>query len=322
MVVLMLVGLFAAPAAAVAERRIALVIGNSAYQLVSALPNPTNDAKGVAEVLRNAGFNSVRVVTDATHDSMIQVLRAFQDEADTAEWAVVYYAGHGIEIGGVNYLVPTDAHLKADRDAQDEAITLNRVLDAIAGAKKLKLVMLDACRENPFAQQMRRTIVTRGISRGLTSIEPSRATLVVYAAKDGEIADDGDGEHSPFTTALIKRLQQPGVEISKLFRLVTDDVLKTTGNHQQPFVYGSLPGEEEFYFRIPDHGLPPPSPIYTPPPPRPPVMVNRPPPPPPAIVKRPPPPRPSIARPQPPPRATPPEAKAACQIVNGHGVCK
>src|SRR6202040_3831408 len=106
-----------------------------------------------------------------------------------------------MEIGGVNYLVPTDARLKIDRDAQDEAVSLNRVLDAVAGAKKLKLILLDACRENPFARQMRRTIASRAVTRGLTTIEPEGATLVVYAAKDGEVAEDGNGDHSPFTAA-------------------------------------------------------------------------------------------------------------------------
>jgi uncharacterized caspase-like protein len=234
----------------IAERRVALVIGNSAYLAVSALPNPTNDARGVADAFKAAGFWSVRIVADATRDAMIQALRAFQDEADAADWAVVYYAGHGMEIGGVNYLVPTDARLKVDRDAQDEAVPLNRVLDAISGAKKLKLVMLDACRENPFAQQMRRTMAMRAVSRGLARIEPDGATLVVYAAKDGELAADGTGDHSPFTTALLRRLQQPGIEINRLFRLVTGDVLLATNSRQRPFVYGSIPGDEEFYFKL------------------------------------------------------------------------
>jgi uncharacterized caspase-like protein len=230
-----------------AGRRVALVIGNSAYKAVPALSTPKKDALGVAEALRAAGFASVQVVTDVTRDGMIRALRDFQDLADTADWAVVYYAGHGIAVGGADYLIPTDARLKVDRDAQDEAISLNRVLNAVAGAKKLNLVMLDACRDNPFARWMR--ITTRGeATRGLTRIEPEGATLVVFAAKDGEVAVDDKGEHSPFTAALINRLPQPGVEINRLFRLVTGDVLKETGNRQRPFVYGSNPGEEEFYF--------------------------------------------------------------------------
>jgi uncharacterized caspase-like protein len=228
------------------ERRVALAIGNSGYQAVSALPNPKNDANGVAEALKSGGFTGVQVLADATHDAMIQALRAFESEADRADWGVAYYAGHGMEIGGVNYLMPVDGSRWSR--IQDEAISLNRVLDAVAGSKKLKLVLLDACRENPFARQMRRTIASRGISRGLTTIQPEGATVVVYAAKDGEVAEDGQGDHSPLTAALIKRLQQPDVEINKLFRLVSGDVLQATGNHQRPFVYGSIPGEEDFFF--------------------------------------------------------------------------
>jgi len=217
------------------------------------LPNPKNDAAAVAEVLKGAGFAGVSVVADATHDAMIRALRAFQDEADKADWAVLYYAGHGLEIGGVNYLVPTDARLKSDRDVQDEAVSLNRVLDAITGAKKVKLVLLDACRDNPFAQQMQRTAASRGVSRGLARIDPEGSTMVVYAAKDGEVAEDGSGGHSPFAAALIHRLQQPGIEINRLFGLVTGDVMVATGNHQRPYVYGSIPlieGAPDQFFRV------------------------------------------------------------------------
>ena len=128
--------------------------------------------------------------------------------------------------------------------------SINRVLDAVGGARKLRLVMLDACRDNPFLQKMRRSIATRGVSRGLAAVEPTGATLVVFAAKDGETAEDGSGDHSPFTASLIKRMQEPGVEINRMFRLVTGDVLKATGNGQRPFVYGSIPGEDEYFFKL------------------------------------------------------------------------
>jgi uncharacterized caspase-like protein len=232
------------------ERRVALVIGNSGYQNVPILENPRNDAKAIANALTTAGFQSVRPVTDATHSVMVEALRAFEDEADAADWAVVYYAGHGIEIGGVNYLIPVDAHLRQDREAQDEAVSLGRVLDAISMAKRLKLVMLDACRENPFSQQMRRAVATRAVSRGLARIEPDDATLVFYAAKDGEVAADGADGHSPFTAALLKRFDQPGIEINRLFRLVTGDVLQATNRLQRPFLYGSISGDDEYYFRL------------------------------------------------------------------------
>jgi hypothetical protein len=232
------------------ERRVALVIGNSAYQAVSALGNTTNDAKAVAEALKADGFASVRIALDTTRAGMITSLNEFQRDADTSDWAVVYYAGHGLEISGTNYLVPVDAKIGDDRDVQDEAVAVDRILRAVENARKLRLVMLDACRNNPFLKTMHRSVATRSISRGLAAIEPEGATLIVFAAKDGETAEDGDGDHSPFAASLIRRLQQPAIEINKLFRLVTSDVLKTTGNQQRPFVYGSLPGEEDYYFRL------------------------------------------------------------------------
>jgi TPR repeat protein len=233
----------------VPERRVALVIGNAAYQAVSGLANTTNDARAIADVLKADGFTSVRIALDMTRASMIASLNDFQREADTSDWAVVYYAGHGLEVSGTNYLVPIDARLGDDRDIQDEAVSVDRILRAVENAKKLRLVMLDACRDNPFLKKMHRSIATRSISRGLAAIEPLGATLIVFAAKDGETAEDGAGNHSPFAASLIKRLQQPTIEINKLFRLVTSDVLKATGNQQRPFVYGSLPGEEDYYFR-------------------------------------------------------------------------
>ena len=232
------------------ERRVALVIGNSAYQTVSELPNTTNDARAIAEVLKADGFTSVRISLDATRASLIASLNEFQREADTSDWAVVYYAGHGMEVSGANYLVPIDARLGDDRAVQDEAVSVDRILGAVENAKKLRLVMLDACRDNPFVKKMRRSVATRAISRGLAAIEPTGATLIVFAAKDGETAADGTGDHSPFAASLMRRLQEPTVEINKLFRLVTSDVLRATGNQQRPFVYGSLPGEEDYYFKL------------------------------------------------------------------------
>jgi TPR repeat protein len=246
-----------APAASVpthasiaAERRVALVIGNSAYQAVPRLANPANDAAQVAAALKANGFASVRTVNDATRANLISALSAFQREADNSDWAVIYYAGHGIEISGANYLIPVDAKLRDDRDVQDEAVPMNRALDAVASARKLKLVMLDACRDNPFLSQMKRVVATRSVTRGLAAVEPVGATLVVFAAKDGETAQDGDGSNSPFTASLVRRMQEPGVEINRVFRLVTGDVLRATANRQRPFVYGSLPGEDEYYFKL------------------------------------------------------------------------
>jgi hypothetical protein len=220
--------------------RVALVIGNSNYSAVGHLPNPPRDAAVLARSLRDAGFKIVQVENDLGSEAMRRALRDFSAEAATADWAVIYYAGHGIEIGGQNYLVPIDARLKSDRDVQFEAVPLEQVLTSIEGAKKLRLVILDACRDNPFAQQMTRSVASR--------FEPDGGTLVAYAAKHGQVAQDGEGENSPFVSALVKHIGTPGTEINFLFRKVRDDVLAATGRMQEPFVYGSLPGEN-FYFR-------------------------------------------------------------------------
>jgi tetratricopeptide (TPR) repeat protein len=240
----------ASASAITGERRVALVIGNSAYRNAPQLANALRDAGTVAAALRNLGFATVTLDGDLTQEQFIAALRDFSRIADTADWAVIYYAGHGIEMGGINYLIPTDATLETDRDVQFEAVPLDHVLSAVEGARKLRLVLLDACRENPFARRMQRTVASRSIGRGLARVEPEGGTLVAYAAKHGEIALDGAGANSPFVSALIKYIATPGIEISKLFRLVRDDVLAATGKRQEPFVYGSLPGTD-FYFVAP-----------------------------------------------------------------------
>ena len=237
------------PATPLVETRVALVIGNARYAAQSPLKNPGSDAATIAGALRDAGFRKVVSASDLTRDALVKALQAFQDEADRADWAVIYFSGHGIEIGGVNYVVPTDARLLTDRNAPDEAVSLDRLMASVGGAHKLRIVILDACRDNPFVASMRRTIASRSAGKGLAPVEPTRATLVVYAARDGQLAQDGSGDNSPFAAALARRLGEPHVEVSKLFRLVTDDVLDATGRAQQPFVYGSLPGREDFYFR-------------------------------------------------------------------------
>ena len=233
-------------------KRVALVIGNSAYQAVPMLPNPSRDAESVKDALEAARFTSVRVLENVTLGEMKKALREFKALADEADWAVVYFAGHGIEIGGKNFLIPIDAHLSADSDAEDEAVSLQYVLDKIHNAHNLRLVVVDACRDNPFANGMTRQIATRTVRRGLARYEPEMASeLVFYAAKDGEQAQDGDTQgHSPFASAFVSRLMIPGLEINKFFRLVTSDVMQATANRQQPFMYGSTPGDKDFYFRV------------------------------------------------------------------------
>lgn len=230
-------------------RRVALVIGNGAYKNVHALPNPPRDAKMIANVLRDVGFQTVISVSDLSRDKFFEALQTFATEAENADWAVVYYAGHGFEIGGVNYLVPVDAKLAADRDAETQAVALEQVIAAVGAARKVRLVMLDACRDNPFAPAMQRTLSLKLVDRGFSNIEPGAGFMVVYAAKHGETALDGDGgADSPFATALAREIKVPKVEIRKLFDIVRDDVWSATKHEQQPFSYGSPPGREDFYF--------------------------------------------------------------------------
>jgi hypothetical protein len=228
-----------------AEKRVALVLGNSAYQSVPPLPNPVNDANVIAATLKDAGFDVVDSRRDLPAAETRRALRDFADRARDADIAVVYYAGHGMEVDGTNYLIPVDAKLERDTDVYDEAFSLDRILLAIEPAKKLRLVVLDACRDNPFTKGMRRTVASRSIGRGLAQIEPaSPNTLIAYSAKAGSTALDGDARNSPFTLALAKHLTTPGLDVRRAFGFVRDDVLKTTGNRQEPFVYGSLGGDD------------------------------------------------------------------------------
>ncbi len=230
---------------ALADKRAALVIGNSAYKNVPKLANPANDAASVAALFRDAQFEVVEARQDLGNIEMRRLLRDFSDKTRDADIAVVFYAGHGIEVDGVNYLVPVDSVLERDSDAYDEAISLDRVLQAIEPAKRLRLVILDACRDNPFARTMKRTVASRSLGRGLAGVEPGKPnTLIAFAAKGGSTADDGNSEHSPFTVALLKHLTTPGLDLRKAFGLVRDDVMKATGNRQEPFVYGSLGGTD------------------------------------------------------------------------------
>ena len=176
---------------------------------------------------------------------MRRSLRDFVDAVRDAELAIIYYAGHGLEIDGSNYLVPVDAILERDIDAYDEAIPLDRLLAVLEPAKRLRMVILDACRDNPFSKRMKQPLASRSLQRGLVMVEPnSPNTLVAFAAKAGSTADDGDAKNSPFTTALIKHLAVPGLDIRKAFGFVRDDVLKVTNFKQEPFIYGSLGGDD------------------------------------------------------------------------------
>jgi outer membrane protein assembly factor BamD (BamD/ComL family) len=230
---------------ALADKRVALVIGNSAYQKVARLPNPANDASAMAQLFKNAGFDFVDLQLDLGIQDFKRAIRRFEDAASDADMAVVFFAGHGLELRGTNYMIPVDARLADYRDAPDETIPLDRIVEAVEGAKRLRLVIVDACRDNPFVVTMKQLASLRTVSRGLARIEPqSTDMLIAYAARAGSTADDGHGDHSPFTTALLHNLTVPGLDIRLAFGRVRDDVMKITGNRQEPFVYGSLGGGE------------------------------------------------------------------------------
>jgi uncharacterized caspase-like protein len=231
--------LFFSPAQA--DKRIALIIGNSKYQHAGVLGNPANDAAAIAALLKASGFASVDVRRDLGIAEMRRALGDFSEAAQDADMALLFYAGHGIEVDGTNYLIPVDARLARDFDVEDEAISLDRALRAIDRAKRLRFVMLDACRDNPFTKAMRRT--SRSVGRGLARVDaPMTDTLVAFSTEAGTVAADGDQAISPFTSALVQHLATPGLDLRIAFGRVRDEVMKNTNNRQRPYIYGSLGG--------------------------------------------------------------------------------
>lgn len=241
-------------ASAWAEKRVALVIGNSAYANASRLDNPVRDAKAVAEALRAAGFAEVTEGYDLTKPQFDAALKRFGDAASGADWALVFYAGHGIGVGGESYLLPVDVVLARAEHVDDEAVSLARVRAKAGGAKALRMVILDSCRNNPFVARMKTEGGKRAVSRGLARpSEPEGGELIAYATRENDVAEDGEGQHSPFTAAFLAQLQEPGVEVGLLFRRIRSAVLRATNKAQDPAVYQSLP-EDPFFFSPPQSG--------------------------------------------------------------------
>ncbi len=230
-----------AVSAAQAETRIALVIGNANYLHAAHLANPSNDADLIAAKLRRANF-VVDERKNLTHDKMVSVILAFSEQAEKADVAVVYYAGHGVQRDGIDYLLPVDAALKTPASLPFEGVQADSVLSTVAEAHKLRLMILDACRDNPFGNG------TRGTSHGLAPISAPSDTVTAYSAKENTVAlDGGRGPNSPYATALARHLDEPGVELDQMFREVRDDVIADTRGAQEPYVYDSR-GRGNFYF--------------------------------------------------------------------------
>lgn len=230
--------LSASPAQA---RRAALIIANSTYAHTAYLPNPKSDSQLVAQAVRKAGFDDVTVVTDLTKAGFDQALREFRTHADGADVALIYFAGHGIESAGVNYVIPTDATLQETRDLRFEAIELDGLLETLNNAQ-LRIVILDACRNNPFGSQWRSSV--RSVSKGLAEPERVEGALVIFAAAGGQVATDGVGANSPFAQAVANRLPEPGLSIHRLGSVIREDVANATGGKQTPWTNTSIGGEE------------------------------------------------------------------------------
>ena len=245
----------AAAFSAAAADRVALVVGNGAYAHAPKLANPVNDAAAVGAALERLGFSVMRV-ENAGYDALRRRLRDFGRASRGAEVAVAFYAGHGVEVGGRNYLVPVDATLANDGDAAFEAVGLDLVMQSVEGASRFGLVILDACRDNPFVSRMERAGTTRAVGRGLARVEPTGVTLVAYAASAGRTASDGSGRHSPYTAALLEHIAEPGLDVGLLFRRVGESVELSTGGAQKPVYYGSLPSAGAYLSSPPPGGGP------------------------------------------------------------------
>jgi Caspase domain/YARHG domain len=233
------------PSAALAEKRVALVVGNSSYQSVSPLPNPKNDALLMADTLQRLGFvlvgGGAQVDLDkARFDTAVQ---SFGSQLIGADVALFYYAGHGLQVRGTNYLVPISANPVRETDVDFQMVDVALVLRQMDGAgTKLNLVILDACRNNPFGGRG-----LRSADGGLAQIRAPEGTLLSYATQPGNVALDGDDGHSPYTRALVETMQKPGLDVFQTFNQVGLTVKRATGSSQQPWVSTS-PIDGSFYF--------------------------------------------------------------------------
>lgn len=232
--------------------RVALVIGMAEYEAISPLTNTRNDSEALADTLTEIGFDVTRVV-DASLSELRTIMKDFSFRSETADLALIYFAGHGIEVQGENFLIPIDARPQSNIDVQNQSVSLKEMLAVVEKARVMRIVILDSCRDNPLGGSIDTNAVvqsalqstdqaTRGVG-GLAPANPDRGTLVAFAAKDGQVALDGTQGNSPYARALMEKMSKPGLEISLMFRQVRDAVLAETQNLQEPYTYGSLTGQ-------------------------------------------------------------------------------
>jgi hypothetical protein len=230
-----------------AESRVALVIGNSDYQYTTTLKNPSNDAREITSALKTLGF-AVVTGSNLTQSGFKSTLKEFAEKLRGAHTALFYYAGHGLQVQGENWLIPTDANLASELDLNLEAIPLRAILTSLEQSAQVRIVFLDACRDNPMAVQLAQGMGTRSTSvgRGLARVETGIGTLIAYSTQPGAIARDGEGNNSPFTSALLELIPTPGLEIRQLLTRVRVEVVKATNQTQVPWDHSSLMGD--FFF--------------------------------------------------------------------------
>jgi hypothetical protein len=226
-----------------AERRVALLIGNAGYS-IAPLNNPPNDLQLMKGAFDRAGFDAIVVRSNLDRATMTETLAKFEDEVRRSDIAVFYFSGHGIEMDGVNYLIPIDAKLKFDRDVKFEAIPLDDVMQALSGAVRLKLIILDACRNNPFVKGMHGAKTRGDVGRGLVRVDSTVSDqLIAFAAAPGQIALDGSGSNSPYAESLAKLIPDTNADIRIVLGKVRDEVAAATNDQQIPYFTGSLGGQ-------------------------------------------------------------------------------
>jgi Caspase domain/Putative peptidoglycan binding domain len=250
-----------------AEKRVALVLGNAAYQNTTALLSPRNDAGDIAAALARLGFDVVDG-SDLDKRSMERTMRQFTQKLARADVALFYFAGHAVQTGGLNYLLPIDARLRSEGDIDFEALPLTLVLRQMEREAKTSIVLLDACRDNPLARNLARSMGTRSslIGQGLAEVRAGIGTLVGFSTQPGSIALEGEGRNSPYATALLKHMEAPGKDVGGVLVAVRNDVLSVTAGRQVPWEFSAL--TDAVYLRLAP-AAPAPAPVLTPPPPLP-----------------------------------------------------
>ncbi len=225
-----------------AEKRVALVVGNSAYEHTSSLKNPRQDAAAIASALKALGFDVVEGL-DLKEADFVAKVSDFATRIETADVALLYYAGHGLQAHGKNYLVPVDADLKREFELQFRTMPLEVILKSMEAAKRVNVVLLDACRNNPLADKLARSLTSTrslGSTRGLARVGNVVGTYIAFSTSPDSVALDGEGDHSPFAAALLKDIKAPGLDIEILMRRVRADVITETGGRQVPWSNSSL----------------------------------------------------------------------------------